>query len=95
MKHDVSQIIHWLRIARDYTEEVPEYDDPENTLKGILAHLDSAIAALVALASEPEPLAEGWAFLDDRHGFPWHIAWLQERSSSARYLVVYERKPDA
>lgn len=42
--------------------------------------------------SEPEPLEEGWAFLDDRVECPWVIAWLQDQSPSARYLILTERK---
>jgi hypothetical protein len=49
MMHNIMQIIYWLQFARDYTNELPDFNDPDHTVKGIQVHLDAAISALKAL----------------------------------------------
>jgi len=89
MTSDVGQIIHWLRIARDYTNELPEFNDPENTVKGIVAHLSAAIAAL-----ESDVLAEGYVSqrsMQEYEEMRWTLNVYPRRSKHANIPVTIRK----
>ena len=85
----IEQAIRWLRIARDYLGELPEFDDPENTVKGIEAHVSAAIAKLEPLV-KGEVVAEGSARPIYGSASPWwefFDSWYPEGADPAVLVI--------